>query len=157
MYQACYRYNLFGYRLGIWWICVQADHLTHKPCDDVYWEVESTFSLKKWQSIFMCLVLFWISGFDAMWSATSLLHASSISLFSPNSNSFNSCLIYMSSHAASAIIQYSASALDLPTTFCFLLFQDTKVPPSPPTRTQSIEGDSAQAVSASTKSGQKIV
>ena len=35
----------------------------------------------------------------------------------------------MSSHIAKAITRYSASALDLTTTFCFLLFQDIKLPP----------------------------
>ena len=35
----------------------------------------------------------------------------------------------MSSHVAKAIAQYSASALELATTSCFLLFQDIKLPP----------------------------
>ena len=34
----------------------------------------------------------------------------------------------MSSHVAQAIAQYSALALDLATTSCFLLFQDIKLP-----------------------------
>ena len=34
----------------------------------------------------------------------------------------------MSSHVVKAIAQYSASALDLATTFCFLLFHDIKLP-----------------------------
>ena len=35
----------------------------------------------------------------------------------------------MSSHVARAIARYSASALDLATTSCFLLFQDIRLPP----------------------------
>ena len=35
----------------------------------------------------------------------------------------------MSSHVAKVIAQYLALALDLATTFCFLLFQDIKLPP----------------------------
>ena len=35
----------------------------------------------------------------------------------------------MSSHVAKAMARYSASALDLATTSCFLLFQDIKLPP----------------------------
>ena len=34
----------------------------------------------------------------------------------------------MSSHVAKAIARYLASALDLATTSCFLLFQDIKLP-----------------------------
>ena len=34
----------------------------------------------------------------------------------------------MSSHVAKAIARYSASALDLATTSCFLLFQDIRLP-----------------------------
>ena len=34
----------------------------------------------------------------------------------------------MSSHVAKAMARYSASALDLATTSCFLLFQDIKLP-----------------------------
>uniref|UniRef100_A0A0V0HUH0 Putative ovule protein n=1 Tax=Solanum chacoense TaxID=4108 RepID=A0A0V0HUH0_SOLCH len=55
----------------------------------------------------------------------------------------------MSSHVATAIAQFSTSALDLATTFCFLLSQDTEFPP---TRTlsksrSSIKGDPAQSAS----------
>ena len=35
----------------------------------------------------------------------------------------------MSSHVAKVIARYSALALDLATTSCFLLFQDIKLPP----------------------------
>ena len=35
----------------------------------------------------------------------------------------------MSSHVAKAITWYSVSALDLATTYCFLLFQDIKLSP----------------------------
>ena len=35
----------------------------------------------------------------------------------------------MSPHDAKVIAQYLASALDLATTSCFLLFQDIKLPP----------------------------
>ena len=35
----------------------------------------------------------------------------------------------MSSHVARAIARYSASALDLATTSCFLLFHDIRLPP----------------------------
>ena len=35
----------------------------------------------------------------------------------------------MSSHVAKTIARYSALAIDLATTSCFLLFQDIKLPP----------------------------
>ena len=35
----------------------------------------------------------------------------------------------MSSHIARAIARYLASTLDLTTAFCFLLFQDIRLPP----------------------------
>ena len=35
----------------------------------------------------------------------------------------------MNSHVVDAMAQYSASALDLATTFCFLLFQEITLPP----------------------------
>ena len=35
----------------------------------------------------------------------------------------------MNSHVAKVIARYSASALDLAITSCFLLFQDIKLPP----------------------------
>ncbi|KAJ9683175.1 hypothetical protein PVL29_002267 [Vitis rotundifolia] len=47
----------------------------------------------------------------------------------PNLNSRRRCLNHMSSHVAKAIARYSASALDLATTSCFLLFQDIRLPP----------------------------
>ena len=56
----------------------------------------------------------------------------------------------MSSHVAKAIAQYLASALDLTTISCFLLFQDIKLPPI---KTQYLEverlseGEPAQSAS----------
>ncbi|BAU03137.1 hypothetical protein VIGAN_UM017800, partial [Vigna angularis var. angularis] len=48
---------------------------------------------------------------------------------SPNFNSLSNCLSHTSSQVADAIALYSASALDLATTLCFLLFQDIRLPP----------------------------
>ncbi|BAT75172.1 hypothetical protein VIGAN_01299200, partial [Vigna angularis var. angularis] len=50
--------------------------------------------------------------------------------FPQNFNSWRSCLIHTSSHVVKDIDRYSASALDLATTLCFLLFQDIRFPPS---------------------------
>ena len=56
----------------------------------------------------------------------------------------------MSLHVAKAIARYSASALDLATTTCFLLFQDIKLPPMntqyPVVKRLSM-GESAQSAS----------
>ena len=87
------------------------------------------FSLMKWQSTSICLVLSWKTGFDAICNAAWLSHTSFICSSFPNLNSWRSCLNRMSSHVAKAIARYSASALDLTTTSCFLLFQDIKLPP----------------------------
>ena len=48
---------------------------------------------------------------------------------SPYCNSSSNCLSQISSQVAEAIALYSASALDLATTFCFLLFQEIKLSP----------------------------
>ena len=56
----------------------------------------------------------------------------------------------MSSNVANVIARYLASALDLATTSCFLLFQDIKLPPMN-TQYPHVErlavGESAQSVS----------
>jgi len=48
---------------------------------------------------------------------------------SPNYNYLSKCLSQISSQVAEAITLYSASALDLATTCCFLLFQEIKLSP----------------------------
>lgn len=63
-----------------------------------------------------------VTGFVVMWSATSLLHRSSIFVNISKFNSFSSCLIPMSSYVATAIAWYSTSTLDHATTFFSLLF-----------------------------------
>ncbi|XP_061353049.1 uncharacterized protein LOC133297846 [Gastrolobium bilobum] len=57
---------------------------------------------------------------------------------SPNLSSFSSCFNQMSSQVAVAMERYSASALDLATTLCFLLLQEIKLSP---TNTQYPEVD----------------
>ena len=53
----------------------------------------------------------------------------------------------MSSHVATTIAQYSASTLDLEIIFCFLVFQDTKLPQleHTPELNRLSEGDSAKS------------
>lgn len=68
-------------------------------------------------------------------------------VISTNFSSLSNCLIQASSHVATTIAQYSAYAVDQATTLCFLLFQDSKLPP---TRSQYpnveclLEGDLVQ-------------
>ena len=90
---------------------------------------DAIFSLMKWQSTSMCLVLSWKTGLDAICKAAWLSQMSFICSPFPNLNSWRRCLSHMSSHVAKAIARYSASALDLATTCCFLLFQDIRLPP----------------------------
>jgi len=90
---------------------------------------DKTFSLMKWQSISMCFVLSWNTGFKAMCRAAWLSQMSVICVVSPNCNSLSNCLSHRSSHVAKAIVRYLASALDLAITVCFLLFQKIKLPP----------------------------
>ena len=90
---------------------------------------ENIFSLIKWQSTSMCLVLSWNTRLDAIWSAAWLSRMTFIFAPPPNFNSCNNCFNHTNSHVARAIARYSASALDLETTTCFLLFQDIRLPP----------------------------
>jgi len=46
---------------------------------------------------------------------------------SPNCNSLSKCLSQIRSQVVEAITLYPASALDLATTCCFLLFQEIKL------------------------------
>ena len=85
-----------------------------------------------------------------MCNAAWLSQMSCIGLRMQNFNSWSSCFIHTSSQVVRAIARYSASALDLATTFCFLLFQEMRFPPM---RTQYPEvdllslGDPAQSAS----------
>ena len=83
---------------------------------------DAIFSLMKWQSTSICLVLSWKTGLDAICNAAWLLQMSFICSSFPNRNSWRRCFNHMSSHVAKTIARYSASALDLATTTCFLLF-----------------------------------
>ena len=83
---------------------------------------DAIFSLMKWQSTSICLVLSWKTGLDAICNAVWLSQTNFIYSSFPNLNSWRSCLNHMSSHVAKAITRYSVSALDLTTTSCFLLF-----------------------------------
>ena len=85
---------------------------------------DAIFSLMKWQSTSICLVLSWKTELDAICNAAWLSQTSFICSSFSNLNSWRSCLNHMSYHVAKAIARYSASALDLATTSCFLLFQD---------------------------------
>src|SRR5579862_5093367 len=77
----------------------------------------------------MYLVLSWKTGLDAICKAAWLSQMSFICSSFPNLNSRRRCFSHMSSHVARVIARYSASALDLATTSCFLLFQDIRLPP----------------------------
>ena len=73
---------------------------------------DAIFSLMKWQSTSICLVLSWKIGLDAICNVVWLSQTSFIYSYFPNLNSWRSCLNHMSSHVAKAITRYSASALD---------------------------------------------
>ena len=90
---------------------------------------DAIFSLMKWQSTLICLVLSWKTGLYAICNAAWLSQMSFIYSFFPNLNSRRRCLNHMSSHVAKAIARYSALALDLATASCFSLFQDIKLLP----------------------------
>jgi len=63
-----------------------------------------------------------------VWRATWLSHISVIWVTFPNCNSLSNWLSRTSLQVTEAISLYSASALDLATTFCFFLFQEIKLP-----------------------------
>jgi len=111
---------------------------------------DTIFSRMKWQSISMCLVLSWKTRLELIWRAAWLSHISVIGLTSPNCNSLSNCLSQTSSQVAEAMTLYSAFGLDFATTFCFLLFQEIKLPPM---ETQYLdvgllsEGDPTQSAS----------
>jgi hypothetical protein len=83
-----------------------------------------TLSRTTWQSISICFVLSWNTGFEAIWIATLLLQ---------NNLTGRSCLTFRSfkmycSHVISqhvvAMERYSASALERDTMVCFFVFHE---------------------------------
>ena len=94
----------------------------------VLFSLDNNFSLTKWQSIFICLVLSWNTGLEAKWWAAWLSQYNFIG-WTSQLNCWRNCLILISSQVVVAITLYFASALDQATVFYFLLFKEIMLPP----------------------------
>ncbi|KAJ0817868.1 hypothetical protein HanPI659440_Chr00c05g0715841 [Helianthus annuus] len=83
------------------------------------------FSLKKCKSNSKCLVLSWNTGFCEIEIADLLSQNKVTGNEQLICNSESTFLIHITSQVAEHIALYSASAVDLETNPCFLLFQET--------------------------------
>ena len=88
----------------------------------------SKWSFIKWRSISTCFVLSCCTGLFAILTAAWLSQYKFIGSFTLSPRSLRILLIHNSSHTPCTMPRNSASALDLATTFCFLLLHVTKLP-----------------------------
>jgi hypothetical protein len=86
------------------------------------------FSLRKWQSTYICFVLMknLIGGEGQSWMPS---HTSFIIPISQKWSSYSKCFNYKNSHVGCVIAWYSTSVLSWATTIFFLCFHDIKFPP----------------------------
>ena len=86
------------------------------------------FYLTTCQSISICFVRSWYTGFAAIWSAAWLSRNKVIG-FKHTCRSLNKHWSYVSSHVAVTMDLYSASADDLETVLCFPVFHEMRESP----------------------------
>jgi hypothetical protein len=98
------------------------------PTKGIHTIPSSSLSLMKCRSISTCLVLSCCTRLFAMFIAALLSQYNMMGLSSNNPNSSSNLRSYNSSLTPWAMALYSASAVDLATTFCFLLLQETILP-----------------------------
>ena len=84
------------------------------------------FSLKKWQSISMCLVRSWNTRLVAMWRVTSLSQYKIVGFLCSMLKSRRRDNNHTSSQVTFVIALYSTSTDDHDTIFCFLDFHETR-------------------------------
>lgn len=110
----------------LWWRYQQVDSSRKYP---VVRSPESRRSRTKWQSISICLVRSWKTGFLKMCRAAWLSQKMSIGVVWKTPMAARKYLIQMSSLVTVAMARYSASADEQETSPCFFVFQDMGDPP----------------------------
>jgi len=91
---------------------------------------DCNFSQTTWQSISICFVRSWKTGFWAMWRAAWLSQYKIMGLERWMSRSWRSVLSHVSSQVVDARARYSASAEEWETVYCFLVRQEIGLVPS---------------------------